>query len=363
VQSRFLTKLALCLLLCSAQFALGQTFLGSIRVFVNFNATDIAVNPLTDTIYVTSGGEVWVIDGRTRTVENNIFIEDGSLFAEAVAVNPITNQIYVATFQGTVSVIDGRTNMIVDTISGILANRYAPNWIAVNPMTNRVYVATANGIAVIDGAANRVLDTVTLEGSPVSVAMNYYTDKLYVVCEDGLLFEIDGRTNHVSQPISIGQYAGQVAVDVVKNRIFISTVDPTTIVATGIPPASTGSIYVVDGSNNRLLKVIPGFNGPIAVDPLSNRLWAVNALLAPPDGSQTQVYETVSLIDITRDAVVSTLHLSPLYLQGDLFKIVVNPVTNEAFTLTDYLGEVGVLSGGRSGPAPPRRHERWDIGD
>jgi hypothetical protein len=101
----------------------------------------------------------------------------------------------------------------------------------------------------------------------------------------------------------------------------------------------------VNGHSDRLVKVIPDICGPIAVDTLSNRLWAVNALPGPRIQLGPTVTETVSLIDIRRNEVVSTLSLGSYFLQGDLFKIVVDPVTNEAFTLTHYLGMIDVLSG------------------
>ena len=55
----------------------------------------------------------------------------------AVAVNPITNKIYVANRgQGTVTIIDGATNTTETETVGT-----TPVAIAVNPVTNKAYVA------------------------------------------------------------------------------------------------------------------------------------------------------------------------------------------------------------------------------
>ncbi len=54
-----------------------------------------------------------------------------------VDVNEITNKIYVANNDGTVSVIDGTTNTVIDTITTVNNSR----GIAVNEITNRIYVS------------------------------------------------------------------------------------------------------------------------------------------------------------------------------------------------------------------------------
>jgi DNA-binding beta-propeller fold protein YncE len=92
----------------------------------------------------------------------------------AIAVNPVTNKIYVANCippsggiggrgtPGTVTVIDGATNTTTTVLAGI-----CPTAIAVNPATNKIYVANFGfssitcgsctnfgSITVIDGATN-----------------------------------------------------------------------------------------------------------------------------------------------------------------------------------------------------------------
>src|SRR5271157_4725241 len=81
----------------------------------------------------------------------------------AVAVNPVTNRIYVANKgSDNVTVIDGATNGTTTVPACFdLAT------IAVNPATNKVYVAgSGNGkVIVIDGATNGV-DTVLAGTGP-----------------------------------------------------------------------------------------------------------------------------------------------------------------------------------------------------
>ena len=71
----------------------------------------------------------------------------------AVAVNPVTNKIYVANCSSNnVTVIDGATNA---TTHGAPPGTILVA-VAVNPVTNKIYVANygSNNVTVIDGATN-----------------------------------------------------------------------------------------------------------------------------------------------------------------------------------------------------------------
>ena len=70
----------------------------------------------------------------------------------AVAVNPVTNKIYVANNgSDNVTVIDGS-----DEQHGNRIRRHHPYAVAVNPVTNKIYVANygSNTFTVIDGWDN-----------------------------------------------------------------------------------------------------------------------------------------------------------------------------------------------------------------
>ena len=71
----------------------------------------------------------------------------------SLAVNPVTNKIYVANWDSAnETVIDGATNSATAT----LTVGTGPGGIAVNPVTNRVYVTNSgsNNVTVIDVATS-----------------------------------------------------------------------------------------------------------------------------------------------------------------------------------------------------------------
>ena len=145
----------------------------------------VAVNSVTNQIFVGTTtyshpitNSVLVFDGATDQLVTTIPLAGQ---AEAIAVNPATNTIYVAVPSlRQVSVING-ANWSVSAVSfpaGLDA-------IAVNPVTNQIYVAegsdVANSIAVVDGATNTITTTIALPGlaQPDGLAVNSVTNTIY----------------------------------------------------------------------------------------------------------------------------------------------------------------------------------------
>ena len=79
---------------------------------------------------------------------------------------------------GTVSIIDGSTNRIVDTISGIPH----PVQLVYNPSNHYMYVAghNSNSVSIISGSTNKVIDTITVGQGPVSPVFDPNNGNVYV---------------------------------------------------------------------------------------------------------------------------------------------------------------------------------------
>src|ERR1051325_2635070 len=87
----------------------------------------------------------------------------------ALAVNPLTNKIYVANGDsGDVTVINGTDDSTTTVTAGTF-----PNHIAVNPATNKIYVTNSgsNDVTVIDGTNNSTT-TVAAGSAPGALAGN-----------------------------------------------------------------------------------------------------------------------------------------------------------------------------------------------
>jgi YVTN family beta-propeller protein len=222
----------------------------------------------------------------------------------AVAVNPVTNKIYVVnTGSNSVTVIDGPTN----TTSTIGVGK-SPKAIAVNPVTNKIYVANNQDstVTVIDGATNT---TVTIKVTtfdndgilPVAVAVNPTTNKIYVSggsftgLQQGQVAVINGATNSVSTFIRAHQFAGGMTLNPITNRIFAFGDD-----FGGGAPIST--VMVIDGATDKVIFSkqinVEGEIGAVAVNPVSNKYYVTDHgfnTLTVFDGSDNSIKATVNV--------------------------------------------------------------------
>jgi DNA-binding beta-propeller fold protein YncE len=238
----------------------------------------LAVNPVTNKIYVANfiGSHVTVVDGATNSTTTITDPNASGLAIYAIAVNEVTNKIYAlnnnidragSTDAGSITVIDGATNSTT-TITD--PNAITPVAVAVNPVTNKIYVANrgrypgANhgNVTVIDGATNStttVTDPSVL--APQAVAVNPATNKIYVanindsaLSQNGGVTVIDGATNAISNvrdPNAIAPSA--VSVDQATNRIYVANygLNPPTFGSN-----SPGSVTVIDGSTNSVTNLV-----------------------------------------------------------------------------------------------------------
>jgi YVTN family beta-propeller protein len=198
--NRILVSLAALIVLQAAVF--GRTLT---KITVDRNPDFVAVNTTTNKIYSSNSaaGTVSVINGATNTRSATITV--GS-FPQGIAVNSATNQIYVALFSGTastVSVIDGNTNTVVTSIPVSGAE-----YVAVNAATNRIYVSDSdNTVRVIDGASNSVIATISLSSVLEELAIDSVRNLIYVsmVGAPPTIEVIDGATNSIVNTFTAGE--------------------------------------------------------------------------------------------------------------------------------------------------------------
>ncbi len=161
------------------------------------SGSNVAIDPVTGTLYVTngSGEQLIVVDGATGTVEATLSLGH---YAGAVAVDPTTDVVYVAGYvsyagAASVVVVNGSTNTVAATISEPTDSE--PEGIAVNSTTGTVYVANyaARNVTVIDGATNAITATVSTGSTslPYKVAVDDSSDVVWVADWTGRVIAID----------------------------------------------------------------------------------------------------------------------------------------------------------------------------
>jgi DNA-binding beta-propeller fold protein YncE len=187
---------------------------------MNSSPGAVAVNQVTNKIYVACRNDstfsVMVIGGAT----NDTTRVSMDRYADALAVNPVTNKVYAAHYDTTnVTVIDGATNATTTVAVG-----WSAIYMAVNSVTNKIYVVRSGyrNVVVIDGATN---DTISVPAiKPGILAVNPVTNKVYVPngSSEYELTVIDGATNDTTLVYTGRENAGAVTVNPVTNKIYMS---------------------------------------------------------------------------------------------------------------------------------------------
>ncbi len=252
---------------------------------VGSNPLDVAVNPITNTIYVTNNisNNVSVINGATNTVTTTIPVGSNPY---GVAVNASTNTIYVANYSdSTVSVINGATNTVTATVS----TGSGPIALAVNASTNTIYVARLGTMVdVINGATNTVTTTIPVPSGASRIAVNASTNTIYVTTQGGAgaLSVINGTTNSVTTTIPTAPGQSDVAVNASTNTIYVTN-------------QHNGLVSVINGATNTVTTTIPtsSHNFGVAIDPTTNTIYVTNP----------GVVDTVSVIDGATNTVTATV--------------------------------------------------------
>jgi YVTN family beta-propeller protein len=289
----------------------------------------VAVNPITNKIYVANmaSDSVSVIDGATGLVSGSP-IAVGN-YPYGVAADSTTNRIYVANRSGnSVSVIDGATGLVVGSPITVGSS---PQAIAVNPITNKVYVAntSSNNVSVIDGATGLVVGSPIAVGfGPTAVAVNPTTNKVYVTNGSGNSVSIiDGATGLVvGSPVTVGGFPFGVAVDPTTNKVYVANEDSSTV-------------SVIDGATGLVvgtpIAVTSGASG-VAVNPATGRVYVAN-----------WHSQSVSIIDGGTGLVVG----SPITVGSEPWGVAVNPTTKRVYVGNYDSNTVSIIQD--DPPVPP----------
>jgi YVTN family beta-propeller protein len=308
-------KLAQCAALCLLITQLAPAQTATATVTAGTNPYFVAVNSVTNKIYVANanGNSVTVIDGST---DSSATVAVGT-FPSSLAVNAVTNKIYVTNqLSASVTIINGATNETTTVAVGSL-----PESVAVNQATNKIYVANSGDktVTVIDGATNTPT-TITAGSNPQSVAVNAATNKIYVAdYGSAQVTVIDGATNNTSS-VAAGKGPLSVAVNAVTDEIYVVN-------------SLDADVTVIDGATNNTTTVPAGTTPySVAVDTAANKAYVAN-----------KDSNNVTIIDgATNQTTTVTVGTSPV-------SVAVNSGTGKIYVANSNSGNVSVIDGSTGG--------------
>ncbi|MBP1963923.1 YncE family protein [Paenibacillus aceris] len=192
----------------------------------------VAVNERTNRIYVTNVGKdsVHVINGLTMRLIKTIKVGRNPIITPGIL--PQTNRIFVANnLSRFASVISGSTLGKSTPIQ--LGRRQSE--IAVNPLTNRIYITSAQQVGkgklyVINGQTNTIIRSLSIPTFS-SLLVNPLSNRFYIGdSETRDLFVYNGLTNSLLVKLRTGLSAGNMTLNTRSNRIYVGNERSITVI-------------------------------------------------------------------------------------------------------------------------------------
>ena len=171
------------------------------------------------------------------------------------------------------------------TQSGIILDG-SPVDLAINSVTDKIYVAVpeASNLYVVNGTDDTILSKITLGGYPNAVAVNPITNTIYVSSvENDKVYVIDGYTDKVIDQIKAGPVVGDMSIDTNEFGGYGSIIF--------IANSGDNSVSILDGTTNKMIGNVTTDEWPfsISVNPITNRAYI------------TGLNNTISVIDYVTD--------------------------------------------------------------
>lgn len=233
-----------------------------------------------------------------------------------IAVTPNNRFAYVANNNNnavpggnTVSVLNLQTNEVIKTIKDASFN--APYTVTINKSGTKAYVTNSSGatITIIDIATNTVAGIIDGFDGPSGMAITPDGNTAYVNNYGGPIAKSgNGKTVRVvnlntntivGAPIKVGLAPASLAIT--PNGKFVYVIN----YVDGNP--GTGTISVIQTSNNKVIDTIHGFFGPFAIAITPNGKYAYVTNFG--SNNFAPVGTTVSVVDLSTNTISATIKL------------------------------------------------------
>jgi DNA-binding beta-propeller fold protein YncE len=301
-------------------------------------------------------------------------IEIGRSWPRSIAVNPLTNQVFVATLSGiypptgfTIAVIDATNNSIVSVVpyAGI------PGEMTIDLKTDTVYIVNSTSIVVLDGTTKRITGSVNVKTPLYDVAFDPNSRLLYATGASNL-FRINATRQEILGSVPVGSYAEGIAINPGDDKVYVANFGSSSITVVdgrsfsiiktiALPHGTTPSSLALDVSTNKLFATT-GRNSVLAIDGGSGGVLASIAVGNSPTQNSTYAlaidsHSQVVFVASTPGTVITAIDavsygiVASIRLGFTPFEIAFNPSNGNVYVTNYHL--VSVINSESFAPSPP----------
>ncbi|RIK10591.1 MAG: hypothetical protein DCC49_02755 [Acidobacteria bacterium] len=301
------------------------------RVPVGTNPYAIAVNPVTNQIYVANrnSANIHRIDGNDGSKSP---INTG-ITPTAIAVNSTTNKVYVAN--------DGSNSVTVYDATGNFTKHIpvgnSPRAVAVDSRENKVYVANSfsSNVTIIDAANGDSTSTMGVGVSPVAIAINtsIVPSRIYVANSGSNTVTVFTSGSPGWATVPVGSSPAAIAINPLTDKIYVAN-------------SSSSNVTVINGSNLTFTNVAVGLSpNDVAINQATNKIYVPNASS-----------NSVTVIDGLNNST------SAVATGTQPFRVAINQATNMIYAPNYGSGNVTVINGGNnSTTTSPSSNSPWAV--
>jgi len=250
-----LATLALCI--ATVQVASGQSTAVARSGLINPQA--VVFNPATGKVYSVDT-EDNAVDIADDTAHSTVRAKVGA-GPVSIAIDASNGNAYVANAgDGTVSVVDGKTDAVIATI---LVGSH-PYSIAADSRAGRIYVSRtySDQLAIIDATTNAVSSVKT--GSADLIAIDQRTSTVYLLGYEGGDLTVLADASATFQKMSVGMHAWGMALNETSGAFYVAR------------PGDAQVAVLQAGSKTPRMIPVGRIPCSVAVNPHTNRIYAVN---------------------------------------------------------------------------------------
>jgi DNA-binding beta-propeller fold protein YncE len=216
----------------------------------------IAFDPSTSYLLVTSDNNVFQLDPAAGKLLRNATV---GYSAQGMAIDSARGEVFVANYlSGTISVLRTTDLSSVETIK--LPTPSYPSKLALNPQRGVLYSTTdEDSIVEVDSASHNVIRSLVVSQSGANgtyaVAVDMVRNRLFVAAEPGTtVVELDASTGSVLSRLGLDSAAFEMAVDQTTGKLYVTNYHQVTVIshadlsAGGQPFAQAGPLAAIVGA-------------------------------------------------------------------------------------------------------------------